>query len=165
MRLYLVRHGDAASAPNDSLRPLSASGAAEIDRMAQSLAGTGVIDVAEIRHSTKLRAQQTAERLARGLALGVPLREVGFLSPMADVALAAREVAAATENMMFVGHMPHVAKLASMLICGDPYQGAFAFDTGTILCLRRHPAATGDANEPAPAWFIEWMFSPQLIET
>ena len=66
---YLVRHGAAASGPDDRVRPLTREGRAEIETTARALAARGV-DVAEIRHSgspVRARARRSWARRSRRL--------------------------------------------------------------------------------------------------
>jgi len=77
----LVQHGEAVSEEVDPRRPLSERGRAEVERVASFLARAG-FRVSRIVHSTKLRARETAEILARHL--GAPLEEAGGLEPRAD---------------------------------------------------------------------------------
>ena len=63
MNLYLIRHGEAKHESDDSARPLSAQGREEIARLATHLVRSGV-RIAEIQHSPKLRAAQTAAILS-----------------------------------------------------------------------------------------------------
>ena len=62
MRLYLVQHGDAVAKDVDPDRPLSDQGRADIQRLAEWLANQHV-QVAQILHSGKRRAIETAELL------------------------------------------------------------------------------------------------------
>ena len=83
MRVYIVRHGHAADATNDSARPLSVRGRDEVTRLGQ-FALRAQVKVAQVWHSPKLRAKETAELLARTAQLGAPLIERTGLLPEDD---------------------------------------------------------------------------------
>ena len=59
MKLYLVQHGQAESKSVDPTRPLTGKGRQEVERVAK-VAGQMHLQVRQIRHSGKTRADQTA---------------------------------------------------------------------------------------------------------
>ena len=69
MKLYLVQHGEAKSEKEDPDRSLTDRGTAEIRAVAEAAKRAG-LKPAQIYHSGKTRAQQTADILAD--ALGCP---------------------------------------------------------------------------------------------
>ena len=134
MRLYLVQHGEAVPEDVDAARPLSPSGRADVARMAGFLAAGGV-RVGRIMHSGKRRAEQTAEII--GAALGSAPEARADLNPMDPTDSVARDAATWDQDVMLVGHLPFMAKLASRLIAGREDAGVVAFQPGTIVCLER----------------------------
>jgi len=76
--IFLVQHGKAYTEAEDPERRLTPKGIAETEKVARHLAAAGVRP-AEIIHSGKTRARQTAEILARHL--GAPVREGEGLGP------------------------------------------------------------------------------------
>ena len=110
MRVYLVQHGEAKSEEEDPDRPLTDRGATEVRRVVGVAAGAGSVMVERIVHSGKTWARQTAA--AWGAALGVPIDESAGLAPRDDPAIWAARVTAETRDMMLVGHLPHLARLA-----------------------------------------------------
>ncbi|MEE9245721.1 MAG: phosphohistidine phosphatase SixA [Gemmatimonadota bacterium] len=155
MKLYLVRHGDAVPKDKDSQRPLSESGADVVRRVTSFLRSSG-LKVDEVRHSTKLRARQTAEIIVEGLVSSTPLREVSNLEPLAEVGELANELGGGTADLMLVGHLPHLNLLASRLTCGDEHREVFEFPAGGVLCLE-HRAESAD-------WVVQWLLAPALLE-
>lgn len=164
MKLYLVRHGDAVPKDKDSQRPLSESGADVVRRVASFLRSSG-LKVDEVRHSTKLRARQTAEIIVEGLVSSTPrtprtprtpLREVSNLEPLAEVGELANELGGGTADLMLVGHLPHLNLLASRLTCGAEHREVFEFPAGGVLCLE-HRAESAD-------WVVQWLLAPALLE-
>lgn len=67
-RLYLVRHGEAKPKDEDPERGLTDVGRADVSGMA-AWAAAADIQVDEIRHSGKLRAQQTASALEKSFKI------------------------------------------------------------------------------------------------
>ena len=59
MRLYLVQHGEAKSKTEDPQRPLTERGREDVARVAAFAASAG-LQVGQIRHSGKRRAEETA---------------------------------------------------------------------------------------------------------
>lgn len=161
MKLYLVQHAEAKPKEEDPERPLTDAGIEAARRVARFLKETGTISIAEVRHSTKLRSKETAEILVASLGLHVPVREVPNLEPLDDVAPLAETLAAEQDDLMLVGHLPHLNKLASRLVCGDEQAQAFEFRQGGVLCLERR--APGAGEEDASAWVVRWMVVPDLL--
>ena len=152
MRLYLVQHGDSVAEQADPQRPLSATGRRQVEAIARLLASAGVRP-ARTTHSGKLRAQQTAELLAKACAPDSVVEAAAGLSPNDPVKPVARMVASLSADTMLVGHLPFMARLAGRLVTGDEHAEVVAFVPGTVLCLE--PAA-GDR------WTVAWMVRPEL---
>lgn len=154
MKLYLVQHGDAVKKETDPNRPLSAQGEQDIDRLGAFLKRAG-IRVERVMHSGKLRAAQTAERLATAIAPGVTLEITNLVNPDDDPKEFASQQASSDKEMLVVTHMPFVAKLVSHLVDDDAdYRIAVNFQPGSAVCLE-HGA---DAR-----WLINWMVRPELL--
>jgi len=160
MRLYLVRHADARSEEEDPLRPLSARGEADISAVAGHLAKLG-LRVGRICHSRKLRAKQTASVIAEALSGGygagsLVMEESDGLAPLDDPAIWYGRLSGVQEDIMLVGHLPHLAGLASQLLCGNPARECISFPSAGIACLER----TGGGG-----WTIAWMITPATLST
>jgi phosphohistidine phosphatase len=134
---YLVRHGTAAPGPDEGARPLTPEGRAEVEATARALRSHGA-QVAEVRHSGLVRARETAEILARVLAPPRGVRAATGLAPEDDPDVARAELELATEPLMLVGHLPHLARLAAALVGAAGMEGV-RFTPGTALGLRRGP--------------------------
>ena len=151
MHCYLVRHGDAQSAQVDPQRPLSARGRAEVAELAQ-LALSRDVQVAEIRHSGILRAQETAAILAGYLNPPDGVHPSAGLLPEDDPAIAKVELDAAGQPIMLVGHLPYVGRLAALLVMGNAAQSIGEFSPATMVCCTKIGAR----------WRIEWQIAPSL---
>ena len=157
MDVYLVQHGQALSAEQDSQRPLSEEGRAATTKMADHLAvlGTQLIDppIAEVRHSGKLRAQQTGEIFAPALCPHVRPTAYEGMNPKDDPRVVYEELATKREQdgaLLLVGHLPHLACLAGLLLTGDAEKTPVRFVNAAVLKIC--PADDG--------WAVEWYLTP-----
>ena len=155
MNLYLVRHGDALSKDEDPNRPLSDKGRQDVGRMAAFLARTRP-SISRMVHSVKVRAIQTALVFAETLGPGRMVAEAtGGLAPQDSPAFVASTVNDWTEDTMLVGHLPHLARLASLLLTGETEETVVHFKPGTVVCLER--------NENSDGWTTTWAVCPELL--
>lgn len=150
MYLYLVRHGDAKAEEVDPERPLSDRGWAEVQRVARHVGRLG-LPVAEIRHSDKLRATQTAETFAKLLSPPHGVRQARGLNPMDDPAIAREDIEVFPESLMLVGHLPHLGRLARSLLGLD--REIFDFPPAAVVCLVRTDRG----------WRLEWILTPESV--
>ncbi len=158
MNLFLVRHGEARGKEEDPARGLSRRGIETVRSVAMdfSLMNPGV---GRILHSGKLRAQQTAEILAELLRIPDRLQELPDLEPEADVSRLLPRINRLGEDTMLVGHLPHLSRLTSALLTGNPDLELVRLQPGGIVCLSRPEAGL------KAGWLIEWMIRPVVPET
>ena len=149
MDFFLVRHGEAKLECEDPRRPLTDQGRRDVETVARAAAARE-LKIAEILHSDKLRAKETAEILARFLVPGGGVRQISGLSPEDDPLLARAELEAAESSVALVGHLPHLGRLVSLLLTGDSEKTVFGFPTATMVRLSR---AGG-------AWKFGWALGP-----
>ncbi len=155
MRVYIARHGHAVASEQDSKRPLSEQGRRDVQRMASFLARAQV-RVARVVHSGKTRAAQTALLLAEVIGPGRLVEEMSMgLNPEDDPSHAAKAIAGWNEDVMLVGHLPHLGRLVSLLIAGDGDRSVVDFSTGAVACLERGDNGSG--------WRLCWMLEPKLL--
>lgn len=140
MRVYLVQHAEALPESVDPARRLSDKGREEVSRVAAFLAASGV-QVARIRYSGKARARETAEILAAALGAAMPGEAMPGLAPNDPVEPVRAEVVRWEEDTMLVGHLPFMARLASLLTAGRDDPPFFAFQPGSVVCLEREEEA------------------------
>ncbi len=155
MLLYLIQHADALSEKNDPARPLSEAGMRDISKVAAYLSGSN-IRVNQVLYSKKLRARQTAEIIAKNLGPGSykELAESDGLLPLDGPSAWDDRLKYLTDDLMLVGHMPHLGKLAGLLICGEADKNIISFQTACVVCLERDEKA---------AWSLRWMITPGII--
>ncbi len=134
MEFYLVRHGEAVSQSVNGQRPLTPGGRRDVERMGRAAVERG-IQPSQIFHSGLLRAQQTAEILSESLGPVEGVRELVGLRPDDDPVIAKAELESSTVSLMLVGHLPHMSRLASLLVAGDADHGLVEFAPATVLGL------------------------------
>lgn len=149
MKLYLVQHADAVSKDTHPLRPLSEQGLKDAAKMAAFLRGAEIL-VGRVVHSGKLRAEETANALAKSVWQGNTPIAMDGIDPKdsTDVLYAAAQ--ASDVDLMVVGHMPFMGAMASRCLKG----GDVLYEPGSVLCLERK----GDG------WVLDWFIKPGMIE-
>jgi len=151
MRVYLVQHGEAKRKEEDPARPLTENGKVEVERVGRFLAKIGV-KVDRILHSGKLRAAQTAELIAKYVKPMKKVEAASDLDPLADPRIWAKKLNKGVNDLMLVGHLPHLEKLASLLLTGRDDLEIIKFRYGGVICLER--------NE---GWSILWIVRPDTL--
>lgn len=127
-RLTLMRHGDAQwkdSEVADFARPLNRRGTAEAEAMARRLAELALIPDLIIASPAR-RTQQTAEIVARELALGsrnIRYEEPLYLAGARDILTHAQAIGPRVTHLMVIGHNPGVSELAHLLAPGREIGG------------------------------------------
>lgn len=154
MRLYLMQHGKAESGDTDSQRTLTDEGRAEVEKVAAFLARTAPTKQGQVLHSGKTRALQTAQILA-GIDPNLKVKQAPDLAPMDDPTIWAERVGGLQEAVALVGHMPHLSRLTSLLLCGDPDETVVSLANGGMVCLER--STEGD-------WSLRWSVVPWLLD-
>ncbi|MFH0885255.1 MAG: phosphohistidine phosphatase SixA [Candidatus Micrarchaeota archaeon] len=149
MEIYLVQHAEAKREEEDLERPLSEKGKDEAERVAKAL-GTVGIRAEHIMHSGKLRAKQTAEIYSKHFGPS-EVREMLGLAPNDNPKMAKEFLESAKEPVMLVGHMPHLSRLASFLITGNPEQETIQFHMGGAVCLIKDEK-----------WKVKWALTPEI---
>jgi phosphohistidine phosphatase len=134
MRLYLVQHGEAKPEAEDPERPLTTKGEEETRKVSDAAKKLG-IRPSRIYHSGKKRGEQTAGIIAG--ALDLPIQVGQGLNPNDGVRPWAERISMETEDLMIVGHLPFLEKLASFLVSGDEGAKAVTFRYSAIVCLEK----------------------------
>ena len=159
--LYVIRHGLAEERgdqwPDDEKRPLSDEGVSRMRKAARGLARLGItFDV--VLTSPLVRARQTAEIVAGGLAPRPALVNIESLSPGASYAalVADLEKHARKPRIALVGHEPGVGELAARLI-GSRHP--IEFKKGAICRIDVEdvpPSGPGD---------LRWLLTPKILRS
>jgi phosphohistidine phosphatase SixA len=110
VRLFVVRHAEAAPGDPDELRPLTRAGRAAARALGEHLAKRE-LDV--VLASPLLRAQETAEAIAR--AAGLVAEPDERLAPGADAESVREAIAGRGEVAVIVAHQPDCSEIVLAL--------------------------------------------------
>lgn len=146
MKLYLMRHGQAASPQVDPQQGLTPEGRIAIEQLAQALVIQGM-QFTQVFHSEKARARQTAEIMTRLIAPTVSPQQRAGLKPNDDPRLLLAEIENWQDDTLITSHLPFIPNLLSLLT-GDLQSIVLA--PGTVVCLVKENTI----------WRIEWVESP-----
>ncbi len=129
MRLYLVRHAEAAPGEPDELRRLTPQGREQARALGQKLGADGA-QPGTILTSPLLRARETGGELAR--ALDATTEPDDRLAPGASPDDVRAAVAGRGDEIVVVGHQPDCGRIAAALTCGPeppfPAGGVFVVE-------------------------------------
>ena len=153
MRVYLMQHGRPVPKEEDPDRPLSDQGKGDVGRMSEFLKKSGV-KIQEVFHSGKTRARQTAEIVVSKLKPELEPQQRQGLSPLDDLKEIADEIKHSNKNLFIAGHLPHLGKLASLLVAGSETVPVVRFQQGGVLCLEKN----GEGR-----WAVAWMLVPAIL--
>jgi phosphohistidine phosphatase len=153
MFVYLVQHADAKKEEVDPSRSLSEKGLQDIKKVAFYVSQLN-IQVYKIFHSGKLRAKQTAEVLSENLKPTKGITEVGGLAPLDDAEIWEERLKGMTDDIILVGHLPHLDRLASLLLCGNADKNVVSFKMAGIVCLKRNHIGE---------WSLQWTLTPETV--
>jgi phosphohistidine phosphatase len=153
MKLYLVQHAKAAAEAEDAQRLLTYEGKQDMQKVVAFIKPLN-LEVDALWHSGKKRAAQTAGLLANAIKLTKGIIASEGLGPNDDVVALTAGLAAAQQDLVIVGHLPFLSKLASLLLTGSESPSVVGFKNGGVVCLSR-----GEHN----LWQIEWMVTPELL--
>lgn len=133
--VFLVQHGEAKPEAEDPERHLKDIGKEETKLVATLLSKIS-LKPKVIIHSGKVRARETAEILADALEPENGILEGEGLSPLDDPLLWAKRLEN-EDGVMIVGHLPHLSKLASLLVVGNQDIEVVKFRYSSCLVLTR----------------------------
>ena len=161
MKLYLLRLGDAgessaAGYTTDAARALSPKGIKRTRQLANALRQMEITFDA-IYSSPLIRAQQTAEIVARSLMLEKQLRTTSQLAPdhaLTDALALIESAAMKAKAILLVGHEPHFSQLISLLCTGGTNLG-LSLKKGGLCRLELTAVKAG------PCATLEWLLSPR----
>lgn len=153
MRVYLVQHGEARPEAEDPERRLTDEGVRNVQKVARFLQPLG-LQVEAIWQSGKPRARQTAEILAGAVSASQGVLQRNGLAPKDPVAPIREAIEQSTGDLMIVGHLPFLGKLAALLVADNEETEIVAFRFGCVVCVER--------VENGP-WKLAWMVVPGLL--
>ena len=154
MKLHLLQHGDALPEQVNPDRPLSERGLEDVRRLAEFVWNHGIM-VKHVYHSGKTRARETAEIVAARMASGVKIEAAAGLNPNDPIEPWAKQINNRQEDLLLVGHMPFMGRMAAYLLGCNSSSEFVAFEPGSMLCLER---------DESGHWAVAWMLRPELLE-
>lgn len=152
MIVYLVQHGTAASKEEDPNRLLTEAGRREVESVMLLMLRFGAITASRVVHSGRRRAAETAELISGKVEAEVA--EEDGLGPDDDPGVWAERLRSSDRDLVLVGHLPHLERLASLLLCGDADRRVVRFANGGVVCL------SGEADR----WSLLWAVTPSLVQ-
>ena len=148
MSVFFVQHGIALEKSVDVDRPLSERGKQNVIKIANHFAKQA-LNITHVFHSEKLRSAETARLFAT--ILNIPkIQEISFLNPNDDVN---QLISLLEDNCMYVGHLPHMGKTVSTLLCGDENTKIVEYENAAVVCIER--------NEEG--YHLNWMLKPSMV--
>jgi phosphohistidine phosphatase len=153
LKLYLIQHAQAKEKSEEPSRPLSETGRKIALRMAQYAQQHLKLKVKRIYQSGKLRASQTAEIFAE--ALSCPeIIESNDLEPLADSSIWASKLSDINDDIMLIGHLPHLSNLVTYLFSAQGEAKIVKFRNVGIVCL---------SKDEVGSWSLEYALTPEII--
>jgi phosphohistidine phosphatase len=146
--VYFMQHGLAVDKADDPERPLSDAGIEQTEKIADTLRASGTV-ITSVFHSGKLRAAQTADIMAAAMGLDAVTMIEG-LSPNDEVSLLSQNLDA--NDALYVGHLPHLERLASYLVSGNEDATIVKFQNSGVLCLEKEHSH----------YHVRWLLTPEL---
>lgn len=135
MQLYLVQHGRAKTENEDPERPLTDQGVEDVAGVANHAVAQLGVRPTRVFHSGKARARQTAE--AWGEMLDIDVEQADALAPNDDPTIWLERLRSEPDDLMLVGHLPHLARLAGLLLIGAADRPVVKFRQGGLVGLER----------------------------
>lgn len=158
MRIYLSQHGEALPKDEDVHRPLSAQGREDIARVAGFLSLFMRPQPQCIYHSGKLRAEQSAMMFSEAWG-SIPRTSSALLEPKAHVEGIMEVLNGQVGDCMLVGHLPHLQRLAGLMLCADAESSPVVFRHGGVVCLESCIDSAGNRA----GYSLLWSLCPTLF--
>lgn len=162
MKLYILRHGDAAEHGDprykENERPLTPKGIQRTKQLAHVLREME-ITFDSVLTSPLTRARETAEILARGMKLQDNMRFSEHLAPsgsMEELVHQINTIRPAPKNVILVGHEPYLSGFVSLLCTGAPGL-PMVFKKGALCRLQIEVLSVGKCA------MLDWLLQPRVI--
>lgn len=161
MKIYLLRHAEAAVGFPDSSRILSAYGREHARKLGGFLRQKSAFHPSVLWRSPYARTRETSEILldAWGGTLGSE-REEAYLEPDMNPSEIVDALQALNKDVLVVGHNPNISILASLLLSGERGRTRTNFDTCNMACLELNPVQNYGEVGPCE---LSWMLDPRIL--
>ncbi|HQQ63353.1 MAG TPA: histidine phosphatase family protein [Pseudomonadales bacterium] len=140
MKLFFLRHGEAAPDRNDDIRELTLRGREDVAQVAKSC-GVALRDIEQVLVSPITRAQQTADIFCAEAGIRVPRQTVGWLVHETPVREALDALRSIDKNTLLVGHQPLAGSLVERLC--NLERGASFIGTANLVEMEGDAFVTG----------------------
>ena len=138
------------------LLPLTEIGRQEIKQTGSLAAERDMKNITKIFHSGMNRAKETAELLAEHTNPDIKPEEAEGLQPKDDPKIWVDRLKSGefAGDVAIVGHLPHVARLATHLLCKNADEDFFDPGRASIFCFEQDKGNT---------WLLKWMITPETV--
>jgi len=161
MKIYLLRHAQAAAAYPDSTRPLTEAGREHARSLADFLRRNAAMSPQVIWRSPYLRAKETADILIETLGLeSSPLHVRDDLTPDSGPKDVLAEIPDLSGDVLIVGHNPHLSVLAALLLSGERGRVRIDLQTCNLVCLEWFSFPNYGETGPCA---LSWMLDPRML--
>jgi phosphohistidine phosphatase len=154
MFLYLVRHGESMPKEHNPEQPLSKQGRSMIRRAAEVLFRHRPVTVGMIIHSEREAAAETARIMTEYVEAKKGVTPAAGLEPISDPSIWSKRLLTAKDDVMIVGHDPHLVKLTAGLLGMGQEIAPLRLPLGGIICIEK---------DPTDACFLRWMLIPEVV--
>lgn len=153
MKLYLMRHAEASASMDDPRRHLTPYGYQQVEKIVSHLPAE-MSSINAIYHSGILRAQETAELVAKALSLTNQLHTLSLLGENGDVDAFVSDLSVWETDTLVVSHFPFLTRLITLLLGEKCVQAnRLVFSPATLLCLTK-------MNDQ---WRFDWVMAPEKL--
>ncbi len=136
MKIYLIQHGEAKREEEDPLRGLTEKGKEDIKKSGEFLNKINV-KVNKIWHSGKKRAEESSLILKECLSFEKEIEKIDGINPMDEPEGIYEKIKNLDYDLLVVGHLPNLSKLASLLLAKDKNKNIIAFKMASVLCIEK----------------------------
>ena len=109
------------------------------------------IKIDTIFSSPALRTKQTAEVFSQILTVGT-VTELAGMKPTDDIAAFLKNLEG--DDIMFVGHLPHIEKVVSYILTGKENTAVVKFTNATVVCIEKVESE----------FYIDWVLNPTICQ-
>ncbi|NQV54308.1 MAG: hypothetical protein HQ503_00490 [Rhodospirillales bacterium] len=157
MNLYLILHAEAepqTPPEQDAARLLVEQGHNDIQRVGAFATAAKPNQVGAIYHAQTTRALETAEGFAKFYRSSEGVIEADGLLADDHIGHWLTLINESSEDLMIVGHMLNLKRIAGELIAGDASAHPVRFKRGGVACLERSDDGV---------WGVAWMINPDMV--
>jgi phosphohistidine phosphatase SixA len=162
MKVYLLRHAQAEAGYPDEDRRLTARGQGHAQLLGEWLSRSPNDLPVRILCSPLVRARETFESVVASWGDGAP-REPEILDalvPEENPVQVVSVLESMQEDVLLVGHNPHLEVLASLIMSGERYRARLVLKTCVIMCFNWAPFPNHGQTGPAE---LRWMLDPRNL--